>query len=168
MEYLFDEDNGIILDKVTRDRCIILTKARLTQIISIFKVFGDSAQTFVLETCRSAGERYVNEVVEGKKTDAVQFLNVAVQRFTDGGLGKIEIGEFNPETVELKIRIWNNFFAEIPNGESTYCNCVEAFIVGMYEGFLHETPTIEETKCIGKADPYCEWQITLQKKAGTQ
>lgn len=133
----------------------------MAQILSTFTgVFDTEAQVIITGACKLAGERYVAEVVESKKTDPAQFLNVATQRFTNGGLGKIEIVEFNPETVEVKFRIWNNFFAEISNGESTYCNCVEAFVIGMYEGFLHKTPKIKETKCIAEKDPYCEWHLT--------
>ena len=161
MDYNINQENGVIQDKVTGDRCIIVTKARMAQILSrLTEIFQSGAQVIITEAFKAAGERYVTEVLDEKKADSPMFLATAVQRFTDAGLGRIEIVEFKPEPAELKFRLWNNFFAEIPNGESTYCNCVEAFVTGMYKGFLGKAPKIRETKCIGKNDPYCEWHLT--------
>ncbi len=161
MEYLLDDENGIILDKATRDRCIILTKARMAQILTRFTdIFQSSAQLIITEAFKAAGERYIKEIAEEKKTDISEFLKTNVKRFTDAGLGKIEIVQFTPETGEVKFRIYNNFFAEITHGEDTYCNGVAAFATGMYKALLHTTPTVKEVKCKGKNDPYCEWHIT--------
>jgi predicted hydrocarbon binding protein len=161
MEYNFDEENGIILDKATGDRCIILTKARMGEILTrITDIFQSSAQVIINEICKSAGERYVDEVIVEKKSSAIEFLTLGVQRFTDAGYGRVEVVEFKPEPVEVTLRLWDNFFAEIPNGDSTFCSCVEAFLAGMYKGFLGKTPKIKETKCKGKKDPYCEWHIS--------
>ena len=77
-----------------------------------------------------------NETSEVTKNDKEMILKTAVQRFTDAGLGKIEIVDFNPEESKVKFRIWNNFFAEIGNGESTYCNCIASFVSGMYEQIM--------------------------------
>jgi predicted hydrocarbon binding protein len=160
MEYQFDEKNGIIKDRVTGDRCIIITRARMEQILTrISDLFQSGAQVIIKEACKAAGQRYVAEVPAETKADPVLFLKTAVKRFTDAGLGKIEILEVKPEKGELKFRIWNNFFAEIHNEEPTYCNCVEAFVSGVYEGIVFRTPKIEKVKCVGKGDPYCEWHL---------
>jgi predicted hydrocarbon binding protein len=161
LEYILDDENGIILDKVTHDRCIILTKARMTQILAIFtEIFQSSAQPIIAEAFKAAGERYIKETAGEKKTDMSEFLKTSAKRFTDAGLGKIEIVQFTPETGEVKFRIYTNFFAEITHNGTTYCNGVAAFVTGMYKAFLHITPNVKETKCIGKNDPYCEWHMT--------
>ena len=161
MEYLFDEENGVILDKVTKDRCLILTKARMSQLFTrITANFQTGAPVIIREICKTAGERFITEVPEGKNANPVLFLNTVVQRFTNAGLGKIELVSFNPDTLELKFRIHNNFFAEISSEDSTCCCVVEAFVEGLFKGLMGEKPKIEETKCIGKNDPYCEWRIT--------
>jgi predicted hydrocarbon binding protein len=160
MEYQFDEENGVIRDKVTGDRCVIITRARMEQIFSrLSDLFQSGAQVIITEACKAAGERYVAEVPAETKADPVLFLKTAVKRFTDAGLGRIEIVEFKPEEAELTFRIWNNFFAEMHNEEPTYCNCVEAFVSGMYERIIFKTPKIKKTRCIGKGDPYCEWHL---------
>jgi predicted hydrocarbon binding protein len=164
MEYEFDEKNGIIHDKVTGDRCIIITKARMEDIIArLTGIFQSGAQVIVTEAFKAAGERFVDEVPEQAKADQAMFLKKAVQRFTDAGLGKIEVAQLNPETTELTFRVWNNFFAEIHNEEATYCNCVAAFAGGIYKQITQKTPEIKETKCIGKGDTYCEWRIKPAK-----
>ena len=161
MDYSLDSKNGVIIDQVTRDRCIIMTKARLQHLLSrITEIFQSGAQVIVTEACKSAGEHYIAEIQAEKITDMKSFLKTAAQRFTDAGLGRVEIIDFNLEKQEFKFRVWNNFFAEMPNGESTYCNCVAAFVTGMYRGFLGKIPNIKEIKCIGRKDAYCEWHLS--------
>ena len=164
MDYQFDEENGVIYDKVTGDRCIIITKARMHQVIlRLSDIFQSGAQVIITEAFKAAGERYATEVPKETKADATLFLKTAVQRFTDAGLGKIEVVQFKPEKAELTFRVWNNFFAEMRNEESTYCNCVEAFVSGMYKRITLKTPEIKKIKCIGKGDAYCEWHMIAEK-----
>src|SRR3990170_5997500 len=105
MEYTIDGRRGVILDNVTGDRCIIITKSRMTQILTrLTEIFQSGAQVIITEACKSAGERYVTEVPEEKRTDIAQFIQTAVHRFTDAGLGRIELLEYKPETSELRFR----------------------------------------------------------------
>jgi predicted hydrocarbon binding protein len=160
MEFTFDEENGIIVDKLTGERCLIFPRARIEQIFSrLSELFQSGAQVILMEAFKAAGKWYVNEVPEEQKIDKAEFLKSAVQRLMGAGLGRIEISEFNPETAELRFRIWNNFFAEMRNEEGTYCNCVEAYVNGAYEQLMRKTPEITKTKCIGKGDAFCEWHV---------
>jgi predicted hydrocarbon binding protein len=164
MEYFFDEDNGIILDKVTRDRCLILTRARLSQILgTLNQIFGSSSASLITAGFLLAGKNFVNEVAECNKKSTTEFMSCAVQRFMNAGLGRIELTEFNPELSTMTIRIWSNFFADIRNNNGTYCDCVSAFVEGMYSEFFKTKVQIKETKCISKGDSYCEWYLTSQK-----
>ena len=160
MEFTFDEENGVITDKATGERCLIFPKARLEQIFKrLTELFQSGAQVIITEAFKAAGKWYVNEIPEHAKTDKALFLASAVQRFKDGGIGRIEIVEFKPEKAELQFRIWNNLFAEMYQNDSTYCYCVEAYVSGVIEQLLGKTPEIRKTKCIGKNDPYCEWYM---------
>jgi predicted hydrocarbon binding protein len=161
MGYTFDNENGIIKDTITGDRCVIITKARLEQIFQRFTdIFQSGADVIIAEGMRASGERFATEVPEETKVDLTVFLKTAVQRFTEAGLGKIEIVDFKAETAELKFRIWNNLFAEMHKGAGTYCDAVANFVSGIYRQLTSETPKIEKTKCIGKNDPYCEWHLS--------
>jgi predicted hydrocarbon binding protein len=90
------------------------------------------------------------------------FLKTAVQRFTDGGLERLEVANYKPETLELTFRVWKNF-AEMRNEESTYCDCVGAFTGGVYKQITKKTPEVKETRCSGKGAAYCEWTIKPAK-----
>jgi len=164
MKYHFDAEKGIIRDKVTGDRCVIITKGRMKDVIErLTDLFQSGANVIITEAFKAAGERYATDVPEEARTDQALFLKTAVERFTDAGLGKIEVVKLKMETAELTFRVWNNFFAEMHNEESTYCNCVAAFASGIYKSITGKTPEITETKCIGKGDPYCEWRIKPAK-----
>ena len=163
MQFEFDGQTGIIKDRLTGERCVIITQARMQEIfLRLTDIFQSGAKVIIFEASKAAGERFVKETSEITKDDKELLLNTTVQRFTDAGLGKIEIMEFNLEEAEVKFRIWNNFFAEIRNEESTYCNCVEGFVSGMYEQIMHVTPKIQKTKCVANGDPYCEWHMSLK------
>jgi len=163
MQFEFDVENGVIKDKVTGERCIILTQARMQDILSrLSEIFQSGAKVIIFEASKAAGECFVKESSDIPKTDHQRLLTTTVQRFTEAGLGKIEIVEFVPEKAEVTFRIWNNFFAEIKNEEATYCSCVEGFVTGMYEQIMSITPKIQKTKCVANGDPYCEWRMTLK------
>ena len=160
MAFEFDGQTGFIKDKITGERCIIITQARMQEIFSrLSEIFQSGANVIIYEASKAAGKRFIKEISGVTKTDKGLILKTAVQRFTDAGLGKIEAVEFKLEEAEVKFRIWNNFFAEIRCEESTYCNCIEGFVSGMYEQIMLKTPKIKETKCVGKGDPYCEWEM---------
>jgi hypothetical protein len=62
MNYRFDAEKGIICDEVTGDRCFIITKSRLLQIIQRLKdLFQSGANVIILEAFKAAGERFVDE-----------------------------------------------------------------------------------------------------------
>jgi predicted hydrocarbon binding protein len=163
MQFEFDEQAGIIQDKVTGERCIILTKARMQEIFSrLSDIFQSGAKVIFFEAGKAAGERFVEDTPNVMKADESLFLQTVVQRFMDAGLGKIEILEFDPEEGEVKFRILNNIFAELCGEEAACCNCVEGFVSGIYGQIIGKTPKIQKTRCIANGDSYCEWQMSLK------
>jgi len=163
MQFEFDLENGVIRDKVTQERCVIITQARMQEIFSrLSDIFQTGAKVIFSEAGKAAGERFVEETPEAMKKDKNAFSATVVQRFMDAGLGKIEILEFNLGKGEVKFRIRNNFFAELCDEASPCCNCVEGFVSGIYRKIIGETPQIQKTKCILNGDAYCEWHMTLK------
>jgi predicted hydrocarbon binding protein len=161
MQFEFEGETGVVKDRVTGERCIIITQARIQEIFSrLSDIFQTGAKVIFFEAGKAAGERFVEDRPEIMKTNKKVFIETAVQRFTDAGLGKIEIIEFDPQKAEARFRIRNNFFAELCGEESAYCNCVEGFVSGIYQQIIHETPAIQKTKCVVNGDAYCEWHMS--------
>jgi predicted hydrocarbon binding protein len=163
MQFELNGETGIIKDKITGERCVIMTQSRIQEIFSrLSDIFQSGANVIFFEAGKAAGERFVEDRPEKMKAAKKPFLETSVQRFTDAGMGKIEIHEFNPEKSEVKFRIWNNFFADLCLEESVYCKCVEGFVSGIYNKVIDKTPKIQKTKCAADGDPYCEWHMTLK------
>lgn len=161
MEFTFDEENGVIIDKATGERCITFARPILEHIFTrLNEVFQSGSRVIIAEAFKAAGKWYASQIPETAKKDLATFLSTAVQRFKDAGLGRIEIVEFNPEKLELTFRIWNNIFAEMYQDDATYCYGVEAYVSGISEQLIGVTPKIHKTKCLGKGDPYCEWHLS--------
>jgi len=158
--YKFDEREGIIIDKLTGERCFIVSKTRVEDIFKrLSQIFKSGIEVLLLESSRTAGKR-IADLTEEKKTDAKRLLSEYVKRFAQVGFGRIEVCEFQPERARIRFRVWNNFFAEIRDGKSTYCSYIAGLVSGLYEGLLHETPSVKEVKCIGKGERYCEFLLT--------
>ena len=161
MQFEFDEQSGVIRDKVTGERCVIILQARMQEIFArLSGIFQTGAKVIFFEAGKAAGERFVKDTPEVITADKKLFLETIVRRFMDAGLGKIEILEFDPEEGEVKFRILNNFFAELCGEESACCNCVEGFVSGIYEQIMGKASNIQKTRCIEIGDSYCEWQMT--------
>ena len=97
MQFEFEGETGVVKDRVTGERCIIITQARIQEIFSrLSDIFQTDAKVIFFEAGKAAGERFVEDRPEIMKTNKKVFIETAVQRFTDAGLGKIEIVEFDP------------------------------------------------------------------------
>ncbi len=164
MQFEFDRENGVITDKVTGERCVIIIQARMQEIFArLSAIFQSGAKVIFFEAGKAAAERFVEDRPEIIKADKRLFAETVVSRFTDAGLGKIEIIDFDPEKAVVKFRIWNNFFAEFcGDEESACCSCVEGFVSGLYEQIIGKAPIIKRTSCVVNGDPCCEWQMALK------
>ena len=163
MQFEFDAETGVVKDKVTGERCIIITQTRVEEICSrLSEIFQSGAKLIIFEAGKAAGKHFAEEASDITKVDKQLFLKTVSQRFTDAGLGKIEIVEFNLEKAEVKFRIWNNFFSGLGCEKAMYRSCIEGFVTGMYEQIMSITPKIQKTKCVANGDAYCEWHMTLK------
>jgi len=163
MQFEFDSETGVIKDKLTGERCLIIRQAIVAEICTrLSEIFQSGANLIIFEAGKAAGKRFAEEAVDVTKVDKQLFLKTISQRFTDAGLGKIEVVKFDLEKSEVKFRIWDNFFAELGAEQTMYRNGIEGFVSGTYEQIIGKTPKIQKTKCINDGDEYCEWQMTLK------
>jgi hypothetical protein len=161
--YELDKENGIIRDKLTGERCLIVYQEGLENIFKgLSQIFKAGLEVILLESSREGGRHIADLTRKGGKTDIKSSLSLYTKRFSQIGMGKLEISELNLEEARMIARVWNNIFAEMRYEESTYCDYIAGLLSGIYEKLLHASPRVKETKCIGRGDPYCEFHLTLK------
>ena len=159
----FDEDNGIITDKLTGERVLVVYQSGLESVFKgLSEIFKAGIEVLLLDSGRAAGRNIVDSIGKEAKDDIKSSLSLYVKRFSQVGLGRLEVSELNLEEARMTIRVWNNIFAEMRDKESTYCSYIRGLLSGMYEGLLHVSPRVREMKCIGHGDPYCEFLLALK------
>jgi predicted hydrocarbon binding protein len=156
----FDEDKGIIRDKLTGERCLIVYKKGVENIFKrLSQIFDSGTEPLLLESSRAAAKNIVDSIGKEAKTDVKRSLNAYTERFAQVGFGRVEVCELELEKARIRLRVRNNIFAEIRDEESTYCSYIAGLVSGIYEGLLHKVPRVKEVRCIGKGDPYCEFLL---------
>jgi predicted hydrocarbon binding protein len=163
VNYEFDENNGIIRDKLTGERCLVVYESGLESVFKgLSEIFKAGIEVLLLESSRAAGRNIADSIVKGAKTDVKHALIAYTERFAQVGFGRLEVSELKLEEARMTFRVWNNIFAEMRDKESTYCSYIAGMLSGVYEGLLHVSPKVKEVKCIGHGDPYCEFLLTLK------
>ena len=161
VNYDFDEDNGIIRDKSTGERCFIVYKTGAESIFkSLLQIFNSGIELLLRESSLASSKNIARLIEKRAKTDVKVLLSEYSKRFAQIGLGRLEVCEFEPEKARVRVRVWNNLFAEMRHGESTYCGYVAGLVSSIYEGVFQKASKVKEVKCIGKRDPYCEFLLT--------
>ena len=161
--YELDKENGIIRDKLTGERCLIVYQKGLENIFKgLSHIFEAGLEVILLESSREGGRHIVDLTRKEAKADINSSLSSYMKRFSQIGIGRLEISELNLEEARMIARVWNNIFAEMRYGKSTYCSYIAGLLSGWYEKLLHASPMVKETKCSGHGDPYCEFRLTLK------
>lgn len=128
----------------------------------LLQIFKGGIEVLLLESSRSAGLNLVHSMGKKARTDIKRSMSAYTKRFAQAGFGRIEICEFEHDGARMRVRVWNNIFAEMRHGKSTYCDYIAGLFSGIYEGLLHISPKVKELKCIGHGDPYCEFLLTMK------
>jgi len=161
VNYDFDEENGIVRDKLTGERYILINQSGVKSIFKgLSRIFGAGIDVLLEESSREAGKNMVP--LTDKKVDVKSLLNEYGKGFAQRGMGRLEVSELKPEEGIVTVRVWNSIFAGIRDGENTYCSYIGGLLSGVYERLLHASPKFKETKCIGHGDQYCEFRLALK------
>lgn len=164
LAFEFDEEKGIIRNKLTGERCIVVYEKGLESVFKgLSQIFKAGIEVLLEESSRAAGKHIADSISRDAKTDIKASLRAYAKRFAQNGLGRLEVTESRFEEAGLmRFRVWDNIFGDMRDKESTYCAYVAGLLSGLYEGFFHVSPKVEEVKCIGRGDPYCEFLLTLK------
>ncbi len=148
---------------MTGERVLVIYQEGLESVFKgLSEIFKAGIEVLLLESSRAAGRHLVDSTGKKAKTDIKSSLSLYAKRFSQVGFGRLEISEMKLEEARMTIRVWNNIFAQMRDKESTYCTYIAGLLSGIYEGLLHASPKVKETKCIGHGDPYCEFLLTLK------
>jgi len=159
--YEFDEKNGIVKDKSTGERCLVVGESGVKSIFKgLSRIFGAGIEVLLEESSREASKNTVP--LTDNNVDVKSLFNAYAKGFAQRGMGRLEISELKLKEGNVTVRVWNNFFAGIRDGENTYCSYVGGLLSGVYEKVLQASPRFKETKCIGHGDQYCEFRLALK------
>ena len=159
--YELDEENGIIRDKLTGERCLVVGESGVKSIFKgLSRIFGSGIEVLLDESSREASRNAVP--LADNDVDVKSLFNAYAKGFAQRGMGRLEVSELELKEGIVAVRVWNSLFAGIRDGENTYCSYVGGLLSGVYEKVLHASPRFKETKCIGHGDQYCEFRLALK------
>ncbi len=165
--------NGLAMDTsythltLAGSRAVILRKPIYEGFIKGFRErFGQVASSFLyhigFEAGRKAYENHRRIISEAHK-GAEKVLPFAKELFKQVGFGTIDIVEIDFLNRTALIRVHNSFECELFKGTGmTESHFIRGLIAGFMSSLFGVKVDVEETKCIAKGDPYCEF-IVKQK-----
>jgi len=128
----------------------------------IRRKFGSAGEAFLyyvgFEAGRRAYDSYVKLASE-RNLEAIKEIAAAVNMTL--GWAVIEDIQVNDETKTAKLRLYENFECELRrNSKEAYSQFYKGAVAGVFTGYFQEEMKAEETKCIAKGDPYCEFSVS--------
>jgi predicted hydrocarbon binding protein len=126
------------------------------------KIFGTGASVVWHLAGKGAGKSLAN--LMGKKAKSDSILDVCkkiAELYERCGWGKVQPIILRQKTSEFLIRIYNNAFARGIQSQTLSCYYIKGLLEGILEQLIGKHARSEETKCISKGDPYCEFILVL-------
>lgn len=110
-----------------------------------FNVGSQAYETYV----RLVGEENFDKLIEAAKV-----VNMTL------GWGIIEVNEINRKRGTALLKIYQNFeCAHGKNSGKAYSQFYRGAIAGFFTKLFGKKVQVEETRCIAKGDPYCEFHV---------
>ncbi len=147
------------------ERIIFLNSSGFRILVTQLSSYGSGGLAILYNIGYEIGKGYAlsyKKILERlgiEKSKDVQKM-VAEYSLVLNGIGRGEIKEikFNPFTII--IRLYDNFECSLANKtEYKGSNFVRGIIAGIVEEFCGKKVMVQETKCIAKGDPYCEFYV---------
>ena len=96
------------------------------------------------------------------KEDKSLLIKISEVLFTQVGFGMIEIINIDYKNHKATVRVYHSFECELFQKEDKPAShLIRGIIAGWLSAFFNKNVDCEETKCIAKGDPYCEF-ITVK------
>jgi len=135
----------------------------------LFKVFGTGASTILFEMGRELGQDAIRRMRKSVK-NPLKLASLGIEHGQVSGWGKFSISK----TQLLKMAALDSMTAKLEdsfipkavgNTGQASCHLLRGFVAGSVEALVWGECACEETKCVSKGDPYCEFRI---KKVGAK
>jgi predicted hydrocarbon binding protein len=127
----------------------------------LWEVFGSGAAKIFYEAGVKAGKDAAKFFAEKLRLEGEMLARFMASVGSSLGWGRFTLEELDMEKNKLRVRAENLFECKLagkPGEARGYF--IRGYILGAAtQIFKTENLTIEETKCIAKGDPYCEFQI---------
>jgi len=165
IEGFIADDFSCIL-KMGSDRCIILRKQGYKGLITnIREKFGTGGEAFLyyigFETGVEYGKSHRGMGLKLGIVDPIKiYRDISASLFNSVGFGRMEVVKISANPLEATIRVYDSFECELGVGTGkTYSHLIRGMHAGVLTALFSRKMKAEETKCIAKGDPYCEFKV---------
>ncbi|MEM2975325.1 MAG: 4-vinyl reductase [Candidatus Bathyarchaeia archaeon] len=133
----------------------------------LYRIFGTGAATILFEMGRGQGEDAVK--ILKKKLNNPNSISLGLEHAFYLGWGNFKVSKAQLLKMavlkSLTIKVENGFIPRaVGDREEAACHFLRGFFVGAYETYTGEKCSCEETKCMAKGDPFCEFQLKKEAK----
>lgn len=126
------------------------------------KAFGTGAQVVWHLAGKGAGKSMANLIQKRIKSDSIKDVSKKIAEIYERcGWGRVQPIIFRQKTSEFLIRIYNNAFVRGIRSQTSSCYYIKGLLEGIFEQLTGKHAKSEETKCMAKGDPYCEFILVL-------
>jgi predicted hydrocarbon binding protein len=134
----------------------------------LWSILSTGAITLFYEVGYELGKNVMLDL-RSKFRNPSKILSVGSNHYFFLGMGRIEFNPFQilgmATTMSATIRIKDSYPAlAVGKTGSAECHLTRGYLVGAVEAMTGKRWTCEETKCLCKDDPYCEFKLTLATK----
>jgi len=131
------------------------------------RVFGTGASTILYEMGKELGVNVIRSMQE-KTKNPIKLSSLGLKHGSLLGWGKFQVNAaqlLKMATLRtMKVRVYDCFVAKALgyNGQAS-CHLFRGFLVGTSQTLAGGTCSCEETKCLSKGDPYCEFILRRRR-----
>jgi len=128
----------------------------------IRRKFGSAGEAFLYYEGFEVGKRAYDSYRRfARERSSEAMVEVAKAVNTTLGWGMIKDVRINEETKTATLKLYGNFECELGKGSGrAYSQFYRGAIAGMFTKCFKEEMKAEETRCIAKGDPYCEFTVS--------
>lgn len=153
-----DVENGI-LSTSGRRHFVMPVEAMAHLSEGLGRIVSEAAPALLYQAGKTGGKIEGRIGIELVGRDLDKFKEYCVISASSSGWGRHEILHADKEKLTAVIRVHNAPIAEFNTGDKPVCSFHLGFVTGLIEEFFGVEMQGTETKCKGKGDEYCEFEI---------